>query len=50
MAVDYEKIGLKSGLEIHQQLDTNKLFCNCPSLLRRDEPDFKVKRMLHAKS
>ena len=44
---DYTKIGFKSGLEIHQQIDTNKLFCNCPSLLRNDEPDFVVKRKLH---
>lgn len=46
--MDYKKIGLKCGLEIHQQLDTSKLFCNCPSLLRRDEPDFKISRKLHA--
>src|SRR3989344_4236552 len=45
--VDYGKIGFKSGLEVHQQLDTKKLFCNCPSLLRNDEPDFIVKRKLH---
>jgi len=48
MDYDYEKIGLKSGIEIHQQLDTHKLFCNCPSLLRQDEPDFLVQRKLHA--
>lgn len=24
---------IKAGLEIHQQLDTNKLFCGCPSAL-----------------
>ena len=46
--LDYNKIGLKVGLEIHQQLDTGKLFCHCPSLLRKDEPDFIVKRKLHA--
>ena len=46
--LDYEKLGLKCGLEIHQQLDTKKLFCNCPSLLRKDEPDFEVMRKLHA--
>jgi Glu-tRNA(Gln) amidotransferase subunit E-like FAD-binding protein len=47
MVLDYKKIGLKSGVEIHQQLDTSKLFCNCPSLLRQDEPGFKVERKLH---
>lgn len=46
--IDYSKIGFKSGLEIHQQLDTRKLFCNCPSVLRKDEPDFEVSRRLHA--
>lgn len=45
--IDYEKLRFKSGIEIHQQLDTRKLFCNCPSLLRKDEPDFVVKRKLH---
>ena len=48
MKTDYEKVGLKAGLEIHQQLDTHKLYCNCPSLLRKEEPDFEVKRKLHA--
>ena len=46
--MDYKKIGFKAGLEIHQQLDTNKLFCDCPSVLRSDEPNFKIKRKLHA--
>ncbi len=46
--VDYEKIGFKAGLEIHQQLDSHKLFCKCPSVLRNDEADFEVKRKLHA--
>jgi len=46
--VDYKKIGLKSGVEIHQQLDTHKLFCECPSILREDEPDVIVKRKLYA--
>lgn len=42
-----EEIGLKAGLEIHQQLNTKKLFCNCPSILRTDEPEFKVERILN---
>ena len=29
---DYERVGFKSGLEIHQQILTNKkLFCRCPA-------------------
>lgn len=47
MDESYKSLKLKCGLEIHQQLDTKKLFCNCPSLLRKDEPDFIVKRKLH---
>jgi len=46
--MDYEKLGLKIGLEIHQQLDTGKLFCSCPCLIREDSPDFTVKRKLRA--
>jgi len=42
------ELGLKIGLEIHQQLDTHKLFCNCPSELRSDEPDIEVRRRLYA--
>jgi Glu-tRNA(Gln) amidotransferase subunit E-like FAD-binding protein len=39
---------IKSGIEIHQQLDTHKLFCECPSILRNDAPNLEVKRKLHA--
>jgi len=46
--IDYKKVGLKCGVEIHQQLDTHKLFCDCPSVLRTDEPDIIVKRRLNA--
>ncbi|MDP3987312.1 MAG: Glu-tRNA(Gln) amidotransferase subunit GatE [Nanoarchaeota archaeon] len=46
--LNYDELGLKSGLEIHQQLDSGKLFCRCASVLRKDEPDYKIKRKLHA--
>ena len=46
--LNYEKLKFKSGLEIHQQLDTKKLFCSCPSVLRNDEPDLIATRKLHA--
>jgi glutamyl-tRNA(Gln) amidotransferase subunit E len=36
--MDYKKLGLKAGIEIHQQLNTKeKLFCHCPTLLRDAE-------------
>jgi len=44
---DYKKVGLTSGLEIHQQLETHKLFCDCPSLLRSDEPQKEIHRTLN---
>ncbi len=47
MEHDYKKIGLKIGLEIHQQLNTRKLFCDCPSILRNDEPEYTVERTLN---
>ena len=45
---DYEKLGLKCGLEIHQQLDTEeKLFCRCPAKLQGTrEPDFTINRRM----
>lgn len=46
---DYEKVGLMSGLEIHQQLDTaTKLFCECPTV-RREPADAtrQITRYLH---
>jgi glutamyl-tRNA(Gln) amidotransferase subunit E len=46
--LDYKKIGLMCGIEIHQQLDTNKLFCNCPSIIRDDPHDVEVTRKLKA--
>ncbi len=48
MTQDYAAIGFKAGLEIHQQLETHKLFCNCPSLVRDDEPEFTIHRQLFA--
>src|SRR3989344_3801223 len=44
----YTKLGLKCGIEIHQQLEGKKLFCNCPTLLRDDQPQFTIQRLLRA--
>jgi glutamyl-tRNA(Gln) amidotransferase subunit E len=48
METDFAKLGLKAGLEVHQQLDTGKLFCRCPSVLREDKPDITFRRKLRA--
>jgi glutamyl-tRNA(Gln) amidotransferase subunit E len=43
----YSKLGLMVGLELHQQLDTQrKLFCHCPTLVRDEEPDGTFVRRL----
>ncbi len=42
---DYQEMGLKSGLEIHQQLDTEKkLFCRCPVLPYSDQYHAEILR------
>ncbi len=46
--MNYKELGLKCGLEIHQQLDTGKLFCDCPAIIQDRQPDLVVKRKLHA--
>jgi len=45
--MDYGKLGLKVGLEIHQELATeHKLFCQCPPELFSDEPEYSFLRRL----
>jgi glutamyl-tRNA(Gln) amidotransferase subunit E len=45
--IDYTKIGLKVGLEIHQQLNVgSKLFCNCQPELSKEEPETTFLRQL----
>jgi glutamyl-tRNA(Gln) amidotransferase subunit E len=43
--IDYKELELKVGLEIHQQLDTKKLFCSCSSELS-DSYNYEIVRML----
>ena len=41
----YKELGLRCGLEIHQQLLTEKkLFCRCDAVLHRDEPSAIILR------
>ncbi|HJJ33609.1 MAG TPA: Glu-tRNA(Gln) amidotransferase subunit GatE [Methanocorpusculum sp.] len=41
--MDYAALGLKAGLEIHQQLNTKeKLFCHSPTVIRNSDEHFGV--------
>jgi len=44
---DYQALGLKCGIEIHQQLESQrKLFCRCPNRLEGTrQPDYTILRM-----
>jgi glutamyl-tRNA(Gln) amidotransferase subunit E len=45
--MDWEKLGLKMGLEIHQQLDTkSKLFCPCSCNLIDKKAEYEILRNL----
>ena len=49
--IDFEKIGLKVGLEIHQQLDTSKkLFCKCRPIESDEYTEKFSRRLRTAKS
>ncbi|MGA1866294.1 MAG: Glu-tRNA(Gln) amidotransferase subunit GatE [Thermoplasmatota archaeon] len=43
--VDFRALGFKCGLEIHQQLRSDrKLFCRCPPVYRNDPPHYEIVR------
>lgn len=45
---DYKGLGLKCGLEIHQQLDAeHKLFCSCSTEMAKREPIESIRRKQH---
>ncbi|HKL37841.1 MAG TPA: hypothetical protein VJ876_03035, partial [Bacteroidales bacterium] len=45
---DYQRIGFKSGLEVHQQLKTKeKLFCHCPAGIYHDNDNYDAEVIRH---
>lgn len=45
---DYERIGFKSGLEVHQQLKTKeKLFCHCPAGIYHNNENYDAEIIRH---
>ncbi len=46
-SLDYDELGLMVGLELHQQLDTErKLYCHCRTVIRDDQPHGRFTRRL----
>lgn len=43
---DCERLGVKIGLELHQQLNTKKLFCSCSSEMKEEKPIYDITRSL----
>lgn len=48
MELDYRKLGFKAGIEIHQELNTNKLFCSCSTALHEKKLASETIRKLRA--
>ncbi|MFB6193025.1 MAG: Glu-tRNA(Gln) amidotransferase subunit GatE [Candidatus Nanohaloarchaea archaeon] len=49
MSINYNELGFKCGIEIHQQLATDtKLFCDCPVDLEDESDDYRISRYLRA--
>ncbi len=48
MRLDYKKLGFKAGIEIHQELNTKKLFCNCSSTMTENKLISETVRKLRA--
>ena len=44
---DWKEVGLRVGIEIHQQLNTHKLFCSCSSDMKGEPVLFTVRRRQH---
>ncbi len=44
--LNFRGLGFKAGIEIHQQLETHKLFCNCLSMVTEDESVNSFERRL----
>lgn len=46
--MDYKSLNFKCGLEIHQQLNLNKLFCNCQSSLNENKLSIEFERKIRS--
>jgi len=48
MVLNYKELGFLCGIELHQELNNKKLFCNCTTALKEQQKTFEIKRKLRA--
>jgi glutamyl-tRNA(Gln) amidotransferase subunit E len=49
LATDFNNVEMKAGLEVHQQLEGGKLFCNCPYIqMSEDQVNLRFERKLRS--
>ncbi|MEK6835653.1 MAG: Glu-tRNA(Gln) amidotransferase GatDE subunit E, partial [Nanoarchaeota archaeon] len=46
--LDYKELGLRIGLEIHQQISSQKLFCKCSTQFKEKDLELEFLRKLKA--
>src|SRR3989344_4978169 len=46
--LNYKELGLRIGLEIHQQISNQKLFCKCSTQFKEQDLDIEFLRKLKA--
>ena len=46
MEINYQELGFRCGLEIHQQIGSHKLFCKCPAISVGGQSDYQITRRL----
>ncbi|NTV22788.1 MAG: Glu-tRNA(Gln) amidotransferase subunit GatE [Nanoarchaeota archaeon] len=48
MPLDYHKLGFKAGIEIHQELNTKKLFCDCSGEMKEEKLLGSIERKIRS--
>jgi len=46
--LDYKKLNFRCGIEVHQQLSGEKLFCSCITNLKEQNEEIQIKRKIRA--
>ena len=46
--MDYKRLNFHCGIEVHQQLSGEKLFCSCNTNLKEENEEIQIKRKIRA--